>query len=45
MKAGKTLMLVYTVRDKEQKDHKIRVDQMLYGFPEAFAAMSLAMAS
>jgi invasion protein IalB len=45
MKSGKTLMLVYTVRDKEQKDHKIRVDQMLYGFPEAFAAMSVAMAS
>ena len=45
MKAGKTLMLVYTVRDREQKDHKIRVDQMLYGFPEAFSAMSVAMAS
>jgi len=45
MKSGKTLMLIYTVRDREQKDRKIRVDQMLYGFPEAFAAMSVAMAS
>lgn len=45
MKTGKTLMLVYTVRDKEQKDRKIRVDQMLYGFPEAYSAMSVAMAS
>jgi len=45
MKAGKTLMLVYTVKDKDLKDRKIRVEQMLYGFPEAFAAMSVAMAS
>ena len=45
MKSGKTLMLVYTVRDAQQKDHKIRVDQLLYGFPEAYAAMSTAMAS
>jgi invasion protein IalB len=45
MKSGKTLMLVYTVRDAQMKDHKVRVDQMLYGFPEAFAAMTTAMAS
>jgi len=45
MKSGKTLVLIYTVKDKDQKDRKIRVEQMLYGFPEAFAAMSVAMAS
>lgn len=45
MKSGKTLVLIYTVKDKDQKDRKIRVEQMLYGFPEAFAAMTVAMAS
>ena len=45
MRSGRTLMLVYTVKDKAQKDRKVRVDQMLYGFPQAYEAMTSAMAS
>ncbi len=45
MKAGQKLMVIYTIKDKEQKERKVRVDQMLYGFPQAFDAMQAAMAS
>jgi invasion protein IalB len=45
MRAGQKLMVIYTIKDKEQKDRKVRVDQMLYGFPQAFDAMQTAMAS
>lgn len=45
MRAGQKLMVVYTIRDKQQKERKVRVDQMLYGFPQAFDAMQTAMAS
>lgn len=45
MRAGRKLMVIYTIKDKEQKERKVRVDQMLYGFPQAFDAMQAAMAS
>ena len=45
MRAGQKLMVIYTIKDKEQKERKVRVDQMLYGFPQAFDAMQTAMAS
>lgn len=45
MKEGQVLKLVYTIKDKTQKDRKVRVDQLLYGFPQAFEAMTSAMAS
>jgi len=45
MRAGQKLMVIYTIKDKEKKERKVRVDQMLYGFPQAFDAMQTAMAS
>lgn len=45
MKAGQKLMVIYTIKDKAQKERKVRVDQMLHGFPQAFDAMQTAMAS
>jgi len=45
MRAGQKLMVIYTIRDKEQKEKKVRVDQLLYGFPQAFEAMQTAMES
>ncbi|MEQ1756003.1 MAG: invasion associated locus B family protein [Micropepsaceae bacterium] len=45
MKEGQVLKLIYTIKDKTQKDRKVRVDQLLYGFPQAFEAMTSAMAS
>jgi invasion protein IalB len=45
MRAGQKLMVIYTIKDKEAKERKVRVDQMLYGFPQAFDAMQAAMAS
>lgn len=43
MRAGKTLSLVYTVKDRQQQDKKVRVDQLLHGFRQSYDAMALAM--
>lgn len=45
MKAGKTLSLIYTVKDRQQKEKKVRVDQLLHGFPQSYDAMSRAITS
>lgn len=44
MRTGRTLSLIYTVKDREQKDRKVRVDQLLHGFRESYDAMLRAMA-
>ena len=43
MRTGTTLSLVYTVKDRQQKERKVRVDQLLHGFREAYDAMLKAM--
>jgi invasion protein IalB len=43
LRAGRTLSLVYTVKDKQQQDRKVRVDQLLHGFRQSFDAMSRAI--
>jgi invasion protein IalB len=43
MRTGKTLSLVYTVKDRQQQDRKVRVDQLLHGFRQSFDAMSRAI--
>ena len=45
MRDGQTLKLIYTIKDAAKKDRKVRVDQILYGFPQAYEAMTSAMAS
>lgn len=45
MRKGKTLSLIYTVKDRTQKDRKVRVDQLLHGFRESYDAMIRAMAA
>jgi invasion protein IalB len=41
MKTGKVLTLVYTANVNE-KPRQVRVDQLLYGFPESFEALTKA---
>ncbi|MCE9521434.1 MAG: invasion associated locus B family protein [Alphaproteobacteria bacterium] len=43
MRNGRTLSLVYTVKDRQQKDIKVRVDQLLHGFRQAYDGMVKAM--
>ena len=43
LRSGKTLSLVYTVKDREQKDRKVRIDQLLHGFRQSYDAMAHAM--
>lgn len=43
MRTGKTLSVVYTVKDRQQQDKKVRVDQLLHGFRESYDAMAQAM--
>lgn len=45
MRQGQTLKLLYTIKDKTQKDRKVRVDQLLHGFRQSYDAMTSAMAS
>lgn len=45
MRQGQTLKLIYTIKDKTQKDRKVRVDQLLHGFRQAYDAMTSAMAT
>ena len=44
MRNGRTLSLIYTVKDRAQKERKVRVDQLLHGFRESYDAMTRAMA-
>ncbi len=43
LRAGQTLSLVYTVKDRQLKDRQVRVDQLLHGFRQSFDAMSRAI--
>lgn len=43
LRQGKTLSLVYTVKDKQQQDRKVRIDQLLHGFRQSFDAMARAI--
>jgi len=43
LRAGKKLSIVYTIKDQKNQDLKVRVDQDLHGFREAFDAMARAV--
>ena len=43
LRTGTTLSLVYTVKDREQKDRKVRIDQLLHGFKQSYDAMARAI--
>jgi len=43
LKVGERLSIVYTVKDQKAQDRKVRVDQQLYGFRQAFDAMTRAV--
>lgn len=43
LRTGRTLSLVYTIKDKQQQDRKVRVDQLLHGFRQSFDAMARAI--
>jgi invasion protein IalB len=43
MRTGRTLSLVYTVKDRQQQDKKVRVDQLLHGFRQSYDAMTRAI--
>lgn len=45
MRDGKTLSILYTVKDAQKKDRKVRVDQMLHGFRQSYDAMTTAMSA
>ena len=45
MRAGRALSLIYTVRDREQKERKVQVNQLLHGFRQAYDAMIRAIAA
>lgn len=45
MKAGHTLSLIYTIKDRQQQDKKVRVDQLLHGFRQSYDAMTQAIAA
>lgn len=45
LRTGRTLSLVYTVKDKQKQDRKVRVDQLLHGFRQSFDAMTRAIAA
>jgi invasion protein IalB len=43
LRAGRTLSVVYTIKDRSQQARKVRIDQLLHGFPEGYDAMMHAM--
>lgn len=45
MKKGRTLSLIYTIKDKQQQDKKVRVDQLLHGFSQSYTAMTKAISA
>ena len=45
MRQGRTLSVLYTIKDRQQKDRKVRVDQLLHGFRQSYDAMTRAMSA
>jgi invasion protein IalB len=45
MRSGRTLSVIYTVKDRQQQDRKVRVDQLLHGFRESYDAMVRAISA
>jgi invasion protein IalB len=45
MRNGRTLSVIYTVKDRRQQDRKVRVDQLLHGFRESYDAMVRAISA
>jgi invasion protein IalB len=45
MKTGRILSLIYTVKDRQQQDKKVRVDQLLHGFSQSYDAMTRAISA
>jgi invasion protein IalB len=45
MKTGRTLSLIYTIKDRQQQDKKVRVDQLLHGFSQSYDAMTRAISA
>jgi invasion protein IalB len=45
LRTGKLLSVVYTIKDKQNQDRKVRVDQQLHGFRESFDAMARAVSA
>lgn len=45
MKTGRTLSVIYTIKDPQQQDKKVRVDQLLHGFSQSYDAMTRAVAA
>jgi len=45
MKKGRALSLIYTIKDKQQQDKKVRVEQLLHGFKQSYDAMTKAIAA
>lgn len=43
MRNGRTISVVYTIKNREQKDVKVRVDHLLHGFRQAYDGMRTAM--
>jgi len=43
MRQGRTLSILYTIKDRAQKERKVRVDQLLHGFRQSYDAMTRAM--
>jgi invasion protein IalB len=43
MREGRTLSLIYTVKDRAQQERKVRIDQLLHGFRESYDAMVRAV--
>lgn len=43
MRSGHTLSLIYTIKDREQKNKTVRVDQLLHGFRQSYDAMTRAI--
>jgi invasion protein IalB len=45
MKTGHALALIYTIKDKQQQDKKVRVEQLLHGFSQSYDAMTKAISA
>ncbi len=45
LRSGKKLSIVYSVRDRQNQEQRVRVDQDLHGFREAFDAMARAVSA
>jgi invasion protein IalB len=43
LRTGRTLSVVYTIKDKQKQDRKVRVDQLLHGFRQSYDAMARAI--